>query len=578
MMTVEETLTALEHATWVVDRSGAGPILDANSRVTNRGRRRQGLDGRLFLILMIVAAGQGRVTFRAMHKIATGQLPRPMQWELGILRRHPKSGAVIELSYKQVSDMGARLSQHLSARDPKLPENQRAARLNALQAISDLLLVASHAMSNTTDAFAVDETGVWSWAKGTRAPADAPLVHPGDEDAQAAAAARADHAAGKASGHPLGPDLLVDEDVETDTAEPNNPNTGDSFDPDAKWGVKTHKSGGRSSYFGYSMHTLVRVPPMRDGKPDLKAGPLYIERLRLTAASTDVVDVTLDMIDKVRAGGTEVKEIIGDRHYSYKGYDRWAKPLLERGIWPVHDLRKNDHGAVDLDGAKIIAGTPHCPGTPQHLETVERPGLGASPEEWARFNVMIEERQRYAMRRHSTPLGDGKSRWVCPAKADKLGCPLVAGTTQVARNHQLPVVVPPPGEPPRCCTVKTAMQIPATKVMKYTQEWYWGTPEWELRWNRRTYVESVFGNLKNPNTENVHRGFVQVVGLPLMTIAMTAAAVSYNIREFNNWVKREDMTMQHRLLERTEWQSGHEMLTPARAQEIDDRYGVLQVA
>ena len=38
MMTVEETLTALEHATWVVDRSGAGPILDANSRVTNRGR------------------------------------------------------------------------------------------------------------------------------------------------------------------------------------------------------------------------------------------------------------------------------------------------------------------------------------------------------------------------------------------------------------------------------------------------------------------------------------------------------------------------------------------------------------
>lgn len=66
--------------------------------------------------------------------------------------------------------------------------------------------------------------------------------------------------------------------------------------------------------------------------------------------------------------------------------------------------------------------------------------------------------------------------------------------------------------------------------MKYLQEDYWGSEQWELAYALRSSVEAVFGNIKNRGTEDVRRGFVQVVGLPLVTLAVAAAAACYNIR------------------------------------------------
>lgn len=37
--------------------------------------------------------------------------------------------------------------------------------------------------------------------------------------------------------------------------------------------------------------------------------------------------------------------------------------------------------------------------------------------------------------------------------------------------------------------------------MKYAQDEYWGSPEWERSWNRRAHVEGVFDRIKNPSTE-----------------------------------------------------------------------------
>jgi hypothetical protein len=44
--------------------------------------------------------------------------------------------------------------------------------------------------------------------------------------------------------------------------------------------------------------------------------------------------------------------------------------------------------------------------------------------------------------------------------------------------------------------------------------------------------------LKNPNTENLHRGLFRFTGLPLVTLAITAAATATNLRQLCNWHDR----------------------------------------
>jgi hypothetical protein len=150
--------------------------------------------------------------------------------------------------------------------------------------------------------YALDESAIWAWSRGRRGQRNTDLI----------------------------------DDEGGDEAEPL------SICPDATWGVKTGKNGGQDAYFGYALHALVRVP-------DLKAGPSFsetddpvlIEAITVTPASTDIVDVSLAMIDRVR-DYQEVRDLVADRHYSYKEWSRWAKQLWSRGIHPVSDLRADE--------------------------------------------------------------------------------------------------------------------------------------------------------------------------------------------------------------------------------------------
>lgn len=47
------------------------------------------------------------------------------------------------------------------------------------------------------------------------------------------------------------------------------------------------------------------------------------------------------------------------------------------------------------------------------------------------------------------------------------------------------------------------MQIPAREVMKYQQTAHYGSSQWLLSFNRRTYVEGLFDNLKNMDTRSI---------------------------------------------------------------------------
>jgi hypothetical protein len=149
---------------------------------------------------------------------------------------------------------------------------------------------------------------------------------------------------------------------------------------------------------------------------------------------------------------------------------------------------------------------------------------------------------------------------------------LKEGSIEVAHELGLPVVANPPAEPTTFCKQATIL-VPPITAMKYAQDDYWGSPEWETSWARRSVVEGVFGRIKNRNTGNVARGYFQIVGLPLVTLAHTCAVVAYNIEELNTWHNRTgkgDPT--HPLLQTTTWVYGFEMLTAEQAAHIDAQF------
>lgn len=407
-MTVEETITALEHALWVIDNAyivdlppvddrgqidtaftPAEPrqvsvVLEQAIRPSPRGVSRVGLTVRLWLALLILAAHSGRATVKQMHSIATGSLPREIKGQLGILTKDERTGKVRELTSKQLYDMGGKINQHLDV-DPSrtdLTEDDRQERLALLSALTDALVQATHVLPHEGSSYAVDESGVWAWVKGRRKPSDLPETDPADEDAGLAAEAREKAELGLLTEPDEVEDVLQDEDTALEKGAGDHRSSDDVASTEAmsgetgakvkraplvcwwaSWGVKTHKSGKRSSYYGYALHALIRVPDVIKGggkgaRTNPYAEPLLIEAFELTSASTDVVDITLSMIAKTIARGHRVVDLLGDRHYSYKKFERWASKLWAMGVRPVLDLRKNDHGGVDYNGAQIIAGTP----------------------------------------------------------------------------------------------------------------------------------------------------------------------------------------------------------------------------
>jgi len=327
--------------------------------------------------------------------------------------------------------------------------------------------------------------------------------------------------------------------------------------PDAAWGGKTSKSGKQVGIYGYKAHVIVNT-----NDPERQSSlPILIQALELTPANADIVDVSLRLIDQIRARSPFVR-IIGDRHYGYKRFDRWAMELWSRRIHQVLDLRADKPGPVDQYGAKVIDGRPHCPGMSAHLENL-RPS--EYPTEQAEFIQQIERRQKFAFRMVTGPLASkakvaaneadpkvGTTRWECPALAGTVGCPLREGTVQVARELDIPTVPTPPtpgpdGSLPKCCVQRT-IQIAPDSSMKYLQEDYWGSPKWSGMFDLRSAVEAVFGNIKNRGTEDVRRGYMQVTGLPLVTLAVAAAAACYNIRILEKHSRESGERIEHPLM------------------------------
>jgi hypothetical protein len=250
-----------------------------------------------------------------------------------------------------------------------------------------------------------------------------------------------------------------------------------------------------------------------------------------TPAGTDIVEPSLRVLDRSIAMGNTITDLLADGHYSYKAPDRWYYELLARGTQQHVDLHPNDQGFRDYDGMKMAAAWMHCPSTPDRLGTITDPGPNAGKEAREAFHALIDERQQYAFRRVTRQTATTGARWECPALNGSVGCALREGTVEVALRNEIPIIAEPPDRKtaPKCCkqrTVSTGLDAQA----KIEQEHYWGSKKWRKRLNNRTYIEGAFGNMKNPTTENVERGFVRIFGLGRVTFGIGIALIAHNLR------------------------------------------------
>ncbi len=536
--------TAFQRHHWLVKSTGVGDLLDRHCRNSNRGRKKEGLDGALYYALQLTAVfTTGQATIEKMYVIAHS-LPLPTRVKFGIVV-YENNEKVRELTRKQLYTMSEGLGKNLSYTDclttaeHRLPEEDREALFRARRAqrqavVNDIvtrLLRGTHLIDIDHGTYAIDDTSIWAWPKAPRGSRhleggqDRPLAD--EDDTQAPP----HDATVREPEIQVAPDTFIAADDEVERRDPAS-----WLCPDAAWGGKTAKNGAQVGIYGYKAHVIVNTNDPARKKPL----PVLIQALELTPANADIVDVSLRLVDQIRERAPFIR-LIGDRHYGYKRYDRWAMELWRRRIHQVLDLRADKPGVIDQYGSKVIDGRPHCPGMPTHLETLTP---SDEPQEQAEFKRQIAEREKFALRMVKSPLaspsktatGDddpkvGVTRWQCPAVAGNVGCPHRPGTVGLARQVGAPVVPHPPTDQnlPPCCTQQT-IQIEAGTPMKYLQEDYWGSTEWALSYALRSAVEAVFGNIKNRGTEDVRRGFVQVVGLPRITLAVAAAAACYNIR------------------------------------------------
>ena len=559
-------------AEYLIRETGAAEILLDGMQRSNRGRKSNNMAGEFLLLgLLLSIQHHGVATIQGAHRVLTEEIPLDEQLRLG--SRYVKDGEMVSLTAKTLYNQADRIKDLLAYGEkstPDLDDTERVRRRSVLNTFSNTLMDVFD-LGWESDTFALDATGIPSWALGGKTREKIHLEDfEGDDDNAIAELLRKATLGDALEAEEEEVDiegLELEEEVDDENKKKKRPRRRrrdrlmprkrpaginpksasdddglgwtNSADPDAHWGLKTSKDGSRKSFFGYHEHTLVLAPEGSLEKfPD--AEPVLIRRMELTRAGEDIVAVSLRMIDSLR----NVKHLIVDNLYHHKKPERWLDELDAREVHQHHDLRSDEQGFIDYERVRWAAGSPHCPGCEDDLGVIPRPGPGASHAANATFIGQIERREIRALRVINRPKGDQPGRFQCPVRAGKAGCALVPGSVATAIEKGLPIIENPPneerdGEPlPKICVQETATLTPPAKVRKLRQLHYWGSKPWREMFRRRTSVEGTYGNRKNVSTENLGHGLYQTMGITWTYLIASLVATSYNVRIIQNWHER----------------------------------------
>ena len=529
-----------------------------------------GLDPLIFLTGMQLAIDIYNVALISkIYTVLTLDLDVNDQWDLGVRRRNAKDEVEV-MKKSELYEISKRITKTLDFTQNRallLSKTQRHQRRDNLDAIVAALLETTlPERPKGSHDFALDGSGIWAFEKSKkRIPKSAPPEPEHDEDLLE-------------SGKPLEveQEALGEEETEESDRFEAKCGQGSRGESDAAVGAKTDKDGKRRYFFGYDIEACVRVPAISTEEVRVRTEPNLLEALVVIPGGKDIVNPCLRMLDRMKVSGKKVESLLVDRHYSYKKFDRWLIELMKRGIEQVVDSHANDQGFKDWNGMKMAAAWAHCPGTPDRLGTIPTLPPDPAPGQVETFNALINERRAYAAKRINPLSTNGKARYGCPALDGAIGCPLRPETMATAVQANLPIVTDIPNEVgrPKLCT-QESVQIKITKkeeetAMKMHQRYYWGSKSWRLSYARRTFVEGWFGVLKNTSSTGFHRGSHQFVGLPLVTLVVSMAAATTNLRLLRTWHERTGFgDTQHPLLQPDAEYHGSSRLTKQQADEID---------
>lgn len=160
----------------------------------------------------------------------------------------------------------------------------------------------------------------------------------------------------------------------------------------------------------------------------------------------------------------------------------------------------------------------------------------------------MTKRGTYAFRRIAGPSDDGTERFTCPARAGRIvcaGCPL---SMLLPTEDRVPN--PPAANDPdlaKGCAQET-ITAPGGVLAKARQQHRYGTPNWMASFTRRARIEGVFGQLKEPGSNHIRRGWTRSMGLIKTTLMLTMVVAANNIAAVRRHAQATGNSEKHHLL------------------------------
>lgn len=223
----------------------------------------------------------------------------------------------------------------------------------------------------------------------------------------------------------------------------------------------------------------------------------------------------------------------------------------QAGFQLIFDLSPNHRGVTGaVKGAIVVDGGLYSPGMPEDLRNLQPPAVGSSIDQINRYQELIAERQRYALRRlGARPQPDGTVRFQCPAAAKRIRCPLKPASLTITTSKGLivPTMVPDQNAQGEICqqstiTIDLNHADATTRTMGYIGALYqkhpYGSDAWYDSFNRRSLVESAFANIKNDAEQNLRRPSIRMMGNTKVTLWTLWITIAANLRMARLWRHR----------------------------------------
>ncbi|QKW32669.1 hypothetical protein HUT06_00305 [Actinomadura sp. NAK00032] len=326
---------------------------------------------------------------------------------------------------------------------------------------------------------------------------------------------------------------------------------GDHRDPDLTPSAPRPRGRRRTTsktLWGYDATLAVARNPHRDPRPmpggcgDPEVLPALTVGFILDKPGHSPGPNGIAVLEDIRRRGHPAGDLAADAAYNNSKPEDWQVPLRKLGYRPTYDYRIDQLGKIDsIHGANQIEGTWYCPSMPTNLvdATIDHRRNPDDPKaiDQETWRARIDARTQFALAPKGKPNDNGRQRYMCPATAGRVQCPLKQDS--LGTNPSLREVdpFPSPVGPPKICE-QTSISVNIEDGAKHWQPRPYGSPEWQDIYGRlRNTVEGMNGYAKADAYEGIeHGGNRRIRGIAAQTLLLAFQLAHVNERKINAWL------------------------------------------